>query len=76
MSWRVLLREALRPAASETCFGCLSFVNDAAALEAAIPGLATFSSGHASVRADDGLCLKHAAYLNGRRACADRRPRC
>ncbi|MGD0185834.1 MAG: hypothetical protein ABSC25_11370 [Roseiarcus sp.] len=57
-----------------TCFGCRHFDNDPAAMEAAFPGLTTFSSGHASVRADDGLCAKHATYLNGRRACAEREP--
>ena len=57
-----------------SCFGCRHFDNDPAAMEAAFPGLATFSSGHASVRADDGLCRKHAIYLNGRRACGEREP--
>ncbi|MGO9004951.1 MAG: hypothetical protein ACLQIQ_16855 [Beijerinckiaceae bacterium] len=62
---------AARAGAPADCFGCRHFENGAAFLEAALPGLATFSSARASVRADDGLCLRHGHYVNGRRACAD-----
>ncbi|HYA71696.1 MAG TPA: hypothetical protein VEF36_00920 [Roseiarcus sp.] len=70
---RALRRHWAAPAGA-ACFGCRHFVNEWRAIEAAMPGLASLSSGHASVRADDGLCLKHAIYLNGRRACAEREP--
>jgi hypothetical protein len=47
------------------------FRNDAAFLERALPGLATLSSGYASVRSDDGLCARHDRYVGARAACAD-----
>lgn len=75
MSWLAALREGFAKAGRPTCFGCRAFVNDPAAMEAAFPGLTSFSSGYASVRADDGICLTHQTYLNGQRACAAREPR-
>jgi hypothetical protein len=59
----------------ETCFACIHFRNDAATLTAALPGLSVFSSFHASVRADDGLCLRHDRFINGGRRCAQFAPR-
>ena len=56
------------------CGSCGHFRNDPAYLEAAIPGLASLSSGDASVRADDGLCLRHDRYLSARASCADFTP--
>jgi len=50
---------------------CRHFRNDPAYLEAAIPGLECLSSGAASVRGDDGLCLRHDRYLGAGRSCAD-----
>ncbi|HLY58567.1 MAG TPA: hypothetical protein VKS60_23600 [Stellaceae bacterium] len=41
------------------CGDCAHFRNAAGFLEQALPGLASLSSGDASVRADDGLCLHH-----------------
>ena len=45
------------------CRTCVHFRNDPAFLEAAFAGLASLSSGHASVRGEDGLCLRHDRYL-------------
>ena len=53
------------------CAACRFFRNDPAFLEAQIPGLAAMSSGHASVRADDGICLRHDRYLSARATCRD-----
>jgi hypothetical protein len=53
------------------CGNCGYFRNDRAYLEAAIPGLTSMSSGDASVRADDGVCLRHDRYLNARATCAE-----
>jgi hypothetical protein len=53
------------------CGRCVHFRNDPAYLEAAIAGLSSLSSGNASVRADDGLCLRHDRYLSARAGCAD-----
>jgi hypothetical protein len=57
------------------CGSCLHFRNDPATLEAALPGLASLSSGYGSVRADDGLCLVHDRYLSARASCARYRAR-
>ena len=61
-------------AAARRCGACGYFRNAPAYLEAAIPGLASFSSGDASVRAEDGLCLRHDCYLSARATCADFTP--
>jgi hypothetical protein len=53
------------------CVSCGYFRNDAAFLEAAIPGLSSLSSGDASVRADDGLCLRHDRFSSARARCGD-----
>jgi hypothetical protein len=57
--------------AAERCGACAHFRNDAAFLEAALPGLASLSSGHASVRGEDGLCLRHDRYLTATSWCSD-----
>lgn len=51
------------------CQNCRHFQNDPRLLEAAIPGLVSFGSGNASVRADDGLCLHHARYVAANAGC-------
>jgi len=53
------------------CGSCAHFRNDPAYLETAIAGLSSFGSASASVRADDGLCLRHDRYLSARAGCAD-----
>ncbi len=70
---RTLERPAPDPlaAASRQCGSCRHFRNDAAYLEAALPGLASLSSGSASVRGDDGLCLSQECFVNVRSSCAD-----
>ena len=60
--------------AMRRCGDCGHFRNDSAYLEATIPGLASLSSGDASVRADDGLCLRHERYSSARGSCADFTP--
>ncbi|SDT93614.1 hypothetical protein SAMN05444156_0886 [Verrucomicrobium sp. GAS474] len=45
------------------CGNCVHFANAPAAMEEAMPGLATMSSGFGSVRAQDGLCALHGYYL-------------
>jgi hypothetical protein len=52
-----------------TCRQCRHFRNDAQYLERAFPGLTSMSSGYASVRAEDGICLKHDRYLNVESSC-------
>jgi hypothetical protein len=53
------------------CAACSHFRNDPAYLETAIKGLTSFGSGYASVRADDGLCLRHDRYLSAQSYCGD-----
>jgi hypothetical protein len=61
----------IRQGAESQCGNCGHFRNDRAYLEAAIPGLTSMSSGDASVRADDGICLRHDRYLSARASCAE-----
>ncbi|WP_448203773.1 hypothetical protein [Azospirillum sp. sgz302134] len=57
-----------------SCRTCVHFRNDPAFLEAAFPGLTSLSSGYASVRASDGLCLRHDRYIGAQAYCADHAP--
>jgi hypothetical protein len=57
------------PAPSGQCRACAHFRNGAAELERAVPGLASLSSGYASVRGDDGLCLEHDRHVMARSGC-------
>jgi hypothetical protein len=57
------------------CRACAHFRNDAAGLERALPGLASLSSGDASVRGDDGLCLRHDRLVAARSSCGSFAPR-
>jgi hypothetical protein len=51
------------------CCRCADFRNGAADLEQALPGLASLSSGNASVRTDDGLCLRYDRLVTRRTSC-------
>jgi hypothetical protein len=53
------------------CGACAHFRNDAATLEAAFAGLTSLGSARASVRAEDGLCLRHDRYLAATSWCGD-----
>ncbi len=66
-------RAALKPRADGPpgCFGCAHFHNDTETIQRVLPGISSFSSAHASVRADDGLCARHDTLINGRGSCAD-----
>ena len=77
MNLLTAIREAVGTLESTqvTCFTCVHFCNDLSVVEAALPGIGSFSSIHASVRADDGLCERHQTLINGKRRCADYVPR-
>jgi hypothetical protein len=64
----------VRPAALEpkvpSCRECRHFQNDAAALEAALPGLKSLGSAHAAVRAHDGMCSFHGRYVAASSLCS------
>lgn len=51
------------------CATCAFFRCDPHELESAIPGLRSFGSAFAAVRADDGLCLQHDRYLSASAHC-------
>ncbi|MGW8311108.1 MAG: hypothetical protein ACWGNB_08585 [Thiogranum sp.] len=51
------------------CIHCTYFRNSPAYLEAVFKGMNTMSSGHASVRKDDGICLKNDVYLSANDWC-------
>jgi hypothetical protein len=51
------------------CATCAFFRCDPHEFESAIPGLRSFGSGFAAVRADDGLCLRHERYLSSTAHC-------
>jgi hypothetical protein len=57
-----------------TCGSCVYFRNDPAYLELAFKGFSSFGSGWASVRRDDGLCLRHDRFLGARASCPDFTP--
>jgi hypothetical protein len=58
-----------QPGGTECCFGCMHFHNSPEYLERIYPGIKTMSSGHASVRKDDGICALHDLYLSAAAHC-------
>jgi hypothetical protein len=55
--------------AAECCMDCTHFHNSPKYLETVYPGIKTMSSGHASVRKDDGICDLHDLYLSADAHC-------
>jgi hypothetical protein len=55
--------------AVECCMECTHFRNSPEYLETIYPGIKTMSSGHASVRKDDGICVLHDLYLSADAHC-------
>jgi hypothetical protein len=51
------------------CINCAHFRNSPAYLEQVFKGMTTLSSGHASVRKDDGICKLHDIYLSADNQC-------
>ena len=51
------------------CINCAHFRNSPAYLEEVFKGMNTMSSGHASVRMDDGICLINDEYLSAADWC-------
>ena len=56
------------------CAQCESFRGTAKDLEALLPGLTSLSSAYASVRSDDGICIRHDRFVGARSCCADFSP--
>jgi hypothetical protein len=59
------------PQTRRQCRNCRHFRNDPKYLETAFKGLTSLSSGYASVRSDDGICVRHDRYLSARSSCQD-----
>jgi hypothetical protein len=57
--------------AIKACRNCVNFRNDPVFLETAIKGLNAMSSAWASVRGDDGLCLRHDRFTQATGICPD-----
>ena len=51
------------------CINCTHFRNTPDYLESVFKGMNTMSSGHASVRKDDGICLENDVYLSASDWC-------
>jgi hypothetical protein len=58
----------------EKCLNCRNFRNNPQYLEKVFKGLNILSSGHASVRKDDGVCLLHDIYLSADALCEQHQP--
>ena len=58
-----------RQPADMRCLNCAHFRNSPDYIEREIKGLITLSSGHASVRKEDGICLKNDVYLAAQDWC-------
>jgi hypothetical protein len=56
-----------------SCLDCSQFNSAPLEIEAALPGLASLSSGYASVRSNDGLCNFHDRYVAASSVCAQYR---
>ena len=72
MWWR---RKATETIEQRHCRTCRYFESDPQQLEKLIPGLISLSSAHASVRADDGLCMRHLRYAAANGGCGEWRAR-
>ena len=53
----------------EKCLNCRNFRNSPQYLEKVFKGMNILSSGYASVRKDDGVCLLHDIYLSADGLC-------
>jgi hypothetical protein len=71
MKLRHLLKPfaASRPNDAGTCLQCSRFRNHPDYLESVFKGLNCLSSGRASVRKDDGICLENDLYLSAADWC-------
>lgn len=58
------------------CLHCRHFRNAPGYLEDVFKGLPSLSSGYASVRKDDGVCLEHDLYLSAMASCERFAARC
>jgi hypothetical protein len=69
MTGRAVPDRSLAAADGAACANCRHFFNASPAIESALPGLSSLSSGYASVRADDGVCSVHDRYVAAESVC-------
>jgi hypothetical protein len=55
----------------DSCGSCRYFCESPHEIESQMPGMRSLGSGHASVRAADGICRRHDRYLGAASNCAD-----
>jgi hypothetical protein len=55
----------------QSCGSCRYFCQEPHEIESQMPGMRSLGSGHASVRAGDGICRRHDRYLGAASHCAD-----
>ncbi len=53
----------------QSCLSCRNFRNTPQFLEQTYKGLGSLSSGYASVRKDDGICMERELYLSASGWC-------
>jgi hypothetical protein len=58
-------------AVEESCGSCRYFCQAPHEIESQLPGIRSLGSGHASVRAADGICRRHDRYLGASSHCSD-----
>ena len=54
-----------------SCGRCRYFCQAPHEIESQMPGMRSLGSGHAAVRASDGICRRHDRYLAAASRCAD-----
>ena len=54
-----------------SCGSCRYFCQSPHEIESQMPGMRSLGSGHAAVRASDGICRRHDRYLAAASRCAD-----
>jgi hypothetical protein len=57
------------PTVQHQCLNCRHFRNDPQYLESVFKGMSSLSSGHASIRKDDGICELREQYLSADFLC-------
>jgi hypothetical protein len=57
-------------APEQSCGSCRYFCQSPHEIESQMPGMRSLGSGHASVRAADGICRRHDRYLGAASLCA------
>lgn len=63
------VKSKVEQSAQVACMNCKHFRNSPQYLESVIKGMSCMSSGHASIKKDDGICLVNDVYLQAEDWC-------